>query len=89
VIRRPFSKRADKALRALSADDQERAIKALQGFQENPRHPSLNFERLAGHDDLCSIRISRGHRAILRRVEGTADVYDLENVGPHDVYRRL
>jgi hypothetical protein len=55
----------------------------------NPRHPSLNFERLAGHENLHSIRISRGHRAILRRVEAAAETYDLLDVGPHDIYRRL
>jgi len=75
VIRHPFGRRAEKALRALSTADRTRAAEALHRFQENPRHPSLNFERLAGHADLYSIRISRSHRAILRRVEGAGETY--------------
>ena len=89
MIRRPFSRQAEKGLQALSAENRKRAITALRRFDASPRHPSLNFERLAGHGNLYSIRISRTHRAILRRVEGTADTYDLMDVGPHDIYRRL
>lgn len=89
MIRYPFSKRAEKALSGLSAEDRRRAAKAIRLFQDNPRHPSLNFEKLAGYGDLYSIRIKQGHRAILRRVPGTDDEYDLLDVGPHDIYRRL
>lgn len=89
MIRRPFTKRAEKALRALSVEDRQRAAEAFRRFEQSPRHPALNFERLRGLDNLYSIRISRSHRAILRRVEGTADTYELHDVGPHDIYRGL
>lgn len=89
MIRHPFSPQADKALRALSAENRKRAAKAFQRSQENPRHPSLNLERLRGHQNLYSIRISISHRAILRRVEGADNSYELVDIDPHDIYRGL
>lgn len=59
-------------------------------FIENPRHPSLNFEKLAGKPDLYSIRLSRGSRAILRRAEDAGgEVFEVLLIRPHDIYRSL
>jgi hypothetical protein len=37
---------------------------------------------------LYSVRIDRNHRIILRRTEAP-DTFEIEDIGPHDVYRRL
>jgi plasmid maintenance system killer protein len=63
----------------------EQAIRAIKQFVADPDHPSLNFERLAG-SDLFSIRVNRGDRIILRRLDG--DSFELVDLGSHDIYRR-
>jgi plasmid maintenance system killer protein len=90
VIRQPFGRQAAKALTALSTANRERAAKAIRQFDANPRHPSLHFERLQGHKNRFSIRISRSHRAILQCVEGEGtETYELLDVSVHDIYRRM
>ena len=39
-----------KALQALGHKERRQAAKSLQQFVENPRHPSLHFEKLSGSD---------------------------------------
>ena len=59
------------------------ANKAYRLWAENPRHPSLRFERKGQY---WSVRIARGWRALGRMHEGT--VYWFW-IGPHDEYERL
>ena len=49
--------------RRLPAYVQRLADKQFQLLKENPRHPSLNFKKLEGHD-YWSVRVTRGYRAV-------------------------
>jgi mRNA-degrading endonuclease RelE of RelBE toxin-antitoxin system len=90
LTRHPISPQAERALQALPAEHRARLEEALRRFQANPRHPSLQFERIAGHPGLYSIRITPSHRAILRRVTDSADeTYGLVDIGLYASYRRL
>ena len=89
-MRLSVGRRARKALEAMNAQQRDRANRALKLFIESPRHPSLNFEKLAGRENLYSIRLSRGDRAILRRAhDEVGEVFELLLIGPHDTYRDL
>jgi mRNA-degrading endonuclease RelE of RelBE toxin-antitoxin system len=69
-MRLRVSARFEKDLKALDATQRERVQKALRLFLYDPRHPSLHFEKLRGHDRL-------------------ADLFELDRLGPHDLYHRL
>ena len=71
---------------ALSPAIQKRAKKQLALFLQNPRHPSLQTEKVKGHRDLWKGRITQSYR-FLFRIEG--DTYVLLAIGPHDIERRL
>lgn len=59
--------------------------KALRFFQENPSHPSLNSEKLAGLS-IWSVRIDRGNRLFYVK-DGDETIFFA--VGPHDLYRSI
>lgn len=40
------------------------ARKAYQLWRTNPAHPGLHFKRIHGKDDIYSVRIARGWRAL-------------------------
>jgi hypothetical protein len=62
---------------------QESADKAFALLKQNPRHPSLRFERKGRG---WSARVSRGYRALAKeRAEGLVWFW----IGPHDEYLRL
>jgi mRNA-degrading endonuclease RelE of RelBE toxin-antitoxin system len=62
------------------------ARKNYRLWRENPSHPSLQFKKLAGHDDLYSVRIGRGYRA-LGLVDG--DTITWFWIGSHADYDNL
>jgi hypothetical protein len=70
------------------------AMAAVERFIAAPDHPSLNFERVTGTEDCWSIRATSGDRVILRRrivssPDGNeSEIFDLLEVGSHDIYRR-
>ncbi|MGB9456985.1 MAG: hypothetical protein WCB12_13135 [Bryobacteraceae bacterium] len=43
---------------------QRDAKRAYRLFEENPAHPSLQFKKLEGEDDIYSARIGLGYRAL-------------------------
>jgi hypothetical protein len=49
---------------ALPLDVQEDAKGAYRIFQSNPAHPGLQFKKLEGEDDIYSVRIGLGYRAL-------------------------
>ena len=51
----------------LDPTTQEAARKAYRLFEQNPDHPSLQFKKLAGGDQVWSVRITSRHRAIGER----------------------
>lgn len=36
-------------------------------FESNPEHPSLRFKKLAGYDDVWSVRINEQYRVVGKR----------------------
>jgi hypothetical protein len=47
------------------------ARRAYSLFAQDPAHPSLRFKKLAGYDDVWSVRINEQYRAVGERKGGT------------------
>ena len=89
-VRLRIDRRVEKAISRMSQLERERAQRAFTQFQTDPRYPGLNLEKLQGHLNLWSFRINRSVRVLLRPVPGAADeTWELLDIGPHDIYRRL
>jgi len=73
-----------KLFRALPQDVQTETRKAYKLFEENPRHPSLQFKKIAGR--LYSARISSGYR-VVGTLEGDEMVWFW--AGSHADYDKL
>ena len=56
-----------KSFAILPAADQAAARKTYMQFPADPGHPSLRFKKLAGHDAIWSVRITRSIRAVEHR----------------------
>jgi len=64
----------------------EAAKRAYSLFEENPAHPSLRFKKLAGYDDVWSVRINEQYRAVgLRNGESVSWVW----IGSHNDFDKL
>ncbi|MBF8249562.1 MAG: hypothetical protein HW400_163 [Candidatus Levybacteria bacterium] len=63
----------------------ENIKKALNLLRENPRHPSLNLEKLKG-SNIWTIRIDKGNRIFFSWVDKTTALF--LDIGKHDKYRR-
>ena len=70
----------------LPFDAQRDAKRAYRLFQSNPRHPGLQFKKLAGEDDIYSARIGFGYRA---PAVMTKDRIVWYWIGSHSEYDRL
>jgi mRNA-degrading endonuclease RelE of RelBE toxin-antitoxin system len=75
-----------KLYKKLDANIQKQAVKAFHLWSENPFHPSLHFKCINSDENIWSIRISLGYRAI--------GVIQNENItwfwiGSHDQYERF
>ncbi|WEK05444.1 MAG: hypothetical protein P0Y65_04080 [Candidatus Devosia phytovorans] len=78
-------KRFIKKFAALAPDVRARAIKSLRQFVEDPRHPSLHFEKLS--TGYHTIRVDLNFRILLRHLgEGR---YELADVDSHTAIYRL
>jgi hypothetical protein len=42
----------------------DQARRCYQIWRENPAHPSLHFKRIHGHENLYSVRVGLGWRAL-------------------------
>jgi len=71
-----------------SLPDQVRlqARRAYQLFRQNPSHPGLNFRKVDEENNIYSVRIGLGYRA-LGRIDGEAIVWFW--IGPHGEYNKL
>ena len=49
---------------ALPADAQRQAYKTYQQFRQDPFHPSLHFKEVDKRQDLWSVRVGKGYRAL-------------------------
>ena len=68
---------------ALPPTVRDQTRKAYRLWQENPRHPSLRFEKKGNY---WSVRVSRGYRALAREHAGAFHWFW---IGHHDEYERL
>ena len=64
---------------------QRDADRAYELWQNDPRHPSLQFKCVDPQEPIYSVRVSRGHRA-LGWLEG--DTVTWFWIGDHDEYDR-
>ncbi len=77
----------DPLAQGLRPEDRNRCTDAVEKFFDNPRHPSLNFERLGSglRQNHCSIRASQELRVILAVNDFAAPSrVALLNMGHHD-----
>ncbi len=79
--------RGRKSLAKLDKAQRISAEEALLRFLNDPRAPGLHFEKLKGHSDLHTIRINRKLRLFLRATD-EADLFEIVDAGPHDLYGR-
>ncbi|MDO8461079.1 MAG: hypothetical protein Q7S38_01410 [bacterium] len=62
-----------------------KTIKAISVFVKNPRHPSLNLEKLRG-SHIWTVRIDKGNRIFFFWVDKSTALFI--DIGKHDKYRR-
>jgi len=74
-----------RAMRMLSVSDQKAARRAHRLFLQDPSHNSLRFKKLAGRDNLWSVRVTISIRAVGHRDGGhrDADTIIWVWIGPH------
>jgi hypothetical protein len=82
--RTPRSFRA--AFASLSEEIQVRARRAYHLFREDPGHPSLRFKKVAELENIYSLRIGLGYRA-LGVLDGSVIIWFW--IGSHDAYDHL
>jgi len=70
----------------LSAEVQQRAVKAYQLWQSNPPHPGLQFKRVDPQDPIYSVRVDKGYRALGWLEDDTVTWFW---IGNHNDYTRL
>lgn len=74
------------AFAALPKEIQEQARRAYRIFRANPAHPSLRFKKVDADEDVYSVRVGLGYRA-LDLLEGSVIVWFW--IGSHADYDRL
>lgn len=62
-----------------------KTIKTISLFRQNPKHPSLNLEKLKG-SEIWTIRIDRGNRIFLNWINKETALFI--DIGKHDKYRK-
>ena len=65
---------------------QQTAVKAYQLWQDNPRHPSVQFKKVKDDGPIYSARVNDSYRALCVLVDGTAVWFW---IGNHDAYERM
>jgi hypothetical protein len=74
------------AYASLPEDIKRSARKAYQLWADNPFHPSLRFKCINHEENIWSVRITRGYRAI-GFLEGHTVTWFW--IGSHDMYERF
>jgi len=74
------------AYAALDKEVKRRAAKAFRLWTQNPFHPSLRFKCINREENIWSVRITLGYRA-LGILEGDTVVWFW--IGSHDEYERF
>lgn len=70
----------------LPFDAQRDAKRAYRLFQNNPAHPGLQFKKLEGEENIYSVRIGLGYRALAVMKKDRIVWYW---IGSHSEYDRL
>lgn len=68
-----------------SKSNAQRTQKVLNLLSKNPKHPSLNLEKLIG-SKIWTIRVDKGNRIFFYFID--QDTILLINIGKHDKYRK-
>jgi len=87
IIQLHVSPQFERDLQKIGSDILKRVEKSLRQFVQNPSHPGLNFEMMAGYSNRFSIRAGKNHRILLKKCG--LDCYTLLRIANHDVYRKL
>ena len=74
------------AYQSLSEDVKASARKAYRLWLQNPFHPSLHFKCINRGEDVWSVRVSRGYRAV-GVLDG--DTVTWFWIGGHDAYEKF
>ncbi|WP_442947459.1 ParE family toxin-like protein [Nostoc sp.] len=72
--------------RQLNSEIRQSARKAYWLWAENPFHPSLHFKCINTQEDIWSVRVTRGYRALGVLEEDTVTWFW---IGSHDNYERF
>jgi hypothetical protein len=75
-----------KAYRGLDLQVRARARKAFRLWAENPFHPSLRFKCINTDEDIWSVRVTLGYRALGVLQDDTVTWFW---IGNHDDYERF
>jgi mRNA-degrading endonuclease RelE of RelBE toxin-antitoxin system len=75
-----------KAVRRLDPDAIQQVFRAVSLFCDDPKHPGLNFEAVINKPGVHTIRASSALRIFLQATDDP-DLFQLVNVGNHDLYR--
>lgn len=74
------------AFAALPAEIQDQARRAYRPFRSDPHHPSLRFKKIEHNENVYSVRIGLGYRA-LGALEGASMIWFW--IGSHADYDYL
>ena len=72
-----------RAYAALDPRVKQAARRAYQLFATNPEHPSLHFKKLAGYDNVWSVRVNEQYRAVGER---DGDTIEWAWIGSHNEF---
>lgn len=75
-----------RCLNALPSVQREAAQEAYELFMKDCGHPSLRFKKLAGEDDVWSVRVTLDLRAVAHREGDTVTWFW---IGPHKEFDQL
>lgn len=75
-----------KAYRSLDGTIRHRARKAYHLWRENPFHPSLRFKCINSEENIWSVRVTLGYRALGILEDDTITWFW---IGNHDEYERF
>ena len=75
-----------KAYKGLDPQVRARARKAFRLWEENPFHPSLRFKCINTEEDIWSVRVTLGYRALGVLQDDTVTWFW---IGNHDDYERF
>lgn len=78
------TERFKKDFNRLSRSVQERALKQLALFLEDPRHRSLRVKKMKGHAEIWETRVTRSYRFTFQIRE---DAIILRRIGTHDILK--